>query len=95
MKPDLFITHGIVVTDHGMFRADLAIHEEKVSGIFSPGEKHQAEEIIDAKGMLVLPGVIDSHVHCNEPGRENWEGFETGSKSAAAGGIAHSAKGAY
>ena len=37
--------------------------------------------------MLVLPGVIDSHVHFNEPGREAWEGFETGSKSAAAGGI--------
>ena len=87
MEPDLFITHGIVVTDHGMFRADLAVHGEKVSGIFSPGEKHPAEQIIDAKGMLVLPGVIDSHVHFNEPGRKSWEGFETGSRSAAAGGI--------
>ena len=87
MRPDLLITHGIVVTDHGMFKADVAIQGEKISGIFSPGEKHQAEQIIDAKGMWVFPGMVDSHVHFNEPGRESWEGFETGSKSAAAGGI--------
>ena len=86
-KTDLLITHGILVDHNGMVQADLAVHGEKIAGIFSPGEKHQAEEIIDAKGMLVLPGVIDSHVHFNEPGRETWEGFETGSKSAAAGGI--------
>ena len=83
------------MTHHGMFKADSAIHGDRVSGIFSPGEKHQAEEIIDAKGMLVLPGVIDFHVHFNKSDRENWQGFETGSKSAAASGIAHSAKGAY
>ena len=57
------------------------------SQVFSPPGSTATEEVIDAKGMLVLPGVIDSHVHFNEPGREAWEGFETGSKSAAAGGI--------
>jgi allantoinase len=87
MKPDLLITNGILVDHNGMVQGDLTVREEKIAGIFSPGEKHRAEEIIDAKGMLVLPGMIDSHVHFNEPGREVWEGFETGSKSAAAGGI--------
>ncbi|OGP93402.1 MAG: allantoinase [Deltaproteobacteria bacterium RBG_16_48_10] len=87
MKPNLLIANGILVTFGSMVQADLAIQGEKIAGIFSPGMKHQAEEVIDAKGMLVLPGVIDSHVHFNEPGRETWEGFETGSKSAAAGGI--------
>ena len=87
MKADLLITNGTVVSHSGIVQADLTVHGEKITGIFSPGEKHQAEEAIDAKGMLVLPGVIDAHVHFNEPGREVWEGFETGSKSAAAGGI--------
>ena len=87
MKPDLLIINGTVVTHTGMVQADLAVHGGKIVGILSPTGSPQAEEVIDAKGMLVLPGVIDSHVHFNEPGRETWEGFETGSKSAAAGGI--------
>lgn len=87
MKTDLLITNGTVVTHTGMVQVDLAVHEGKVTGIFSRGDNRQSEEVIDAKGMLVLPGVIDYHVHFNEPGRETWEGFETGSKSAAAGGI--------
>jgi allantoinase len=87
MKTDLIIKNGLLVTHNGNFEIDLAIHREKIAGLFSEGERHEGEEVIDAKGMLVLPGVIDSHVHFNEPGREAWEGFETGSKSAAAGGV--------
>jgi len=87
MKSDLIITNGRLVTHNGVLKADLAIRGEKIAGIFSHGQGLQTEEIIDAKGMLILPGVVDSHVHFNEPGRESWEGFETGSKSAAAGGI--------
>src|SRR5439155_6462644 len=45
-----------------------------------------AREEIDATNLSILPGVIDSHVHFNEPGRTDWEGFETGSRAAAAGG---------
>ncbi|MEP7015552.1 MAG: allantoinase AllB [Verrucomicrobiota bacterium] len=45
-----------------------------------------AREEIDATKMSIFPGVIDSHVHFNEPGRTDWEGFETGSRAAAAGG---------
>jgi allantoinase len=43
--------------------------------------------VIDADGLLVLPGMIDAHVHFQEPGREDWEGFDTGSAAAAAGGV--------
>jgi len=46
-----------------------------------------AREEIDASGLLVLPGVIDAHVHFNEPGRTDWEGWATGSRAAVAGGI--------
>src|SRR3989344_1854586 len=46
-----------------------------------------AEEVIDAKGMIVLPGMIDCHVHCREPGLTQKEDFLTASKAAAAGGV--------
>ncbi len=45
-----------------------------------------ARKVIDATGLLVLPGVIDAHVHFNEPGRTEWEGLATGSRACAAGG---------
>jgi allantoinase len=45
-----------------------------------------APKEIDAIGLTILPGAIDAHVHFNEPGRTDWEGFETGSSAAAAGG---------
>jgi allantoinase len=45
-----------------------------------------AREEIDANGLHIFPGVIDSHVHFNEPGRTDWEGIETGSRALAAGG---------
>lgn len=87
MKVDILIKQGLVVTHSGTFQADITVKGEKISGLLAPGSQEEAEQIIDAKGMLVFPGIIDSHVHFNEPGREDWEGFETGSQSAAAGGI--------
>ena len=45
-----------------------------------------AREELDARGLLVLPGVVDAHVHLNEPGRADWEGFATGTAALAAGG---------
>lgn len=44
-------------------------------------------EIIDFADLILMPGLIDSHVHINEPGRTEWEGFETATKAAAAGGF--------
>src|SRR5262245_11748253 len=44
-------------------------------------------EIIDAGLSVVLPGLVDSHVHVNEPGRTEWEGFDTATRAAAAGGV--------
>jgi len=46
-----------------------------------------AVEVIDARGLVVLPGVVDAHAHFNEPGRADWEGWEAGTRGAAAGGV--------
>lgn len=46
-----------------------------------------AAEVIDARGLTVLPGLVDGHVHFNEPGRAHWEGWEAGTRGAAAGGV--------
>jgi allantoinase len=45
-----------------------------------------AREVIDAGGLLLLPGAVDAHVHLNDPGRTHWEGFATGTAALAAGG---------
>jgi len=54
---------------------------------FAAFSEGTAKTTIDATGCTLLPGVIDAHVHFNEPGRTEWEGIATGSRAAAAGGI--------
>jgi len=44
-------------------------------------------DVLDAGNLIILPGVIDTHVHVNEPGRTEWEGFDTATRAAAAGGV--------
>ena len=61
---------------------DIAIADGVIAG-FAAGP---AREEIDARGLAVLPGVIDAHVHFNEPGRTDWEGWATGTRALAAGG---------
>ena len=87
MKTETAIAGGLVATDTGVFPATVAIAGGRVVGLADPAERPDADEVIGAKDRLVLPGCIDPHVHFNEPGRTHWEGFETGSMSAAAGGV--------
>ena len=81
---DLVISGGHVVTPAGIIEADVAIDGELIASIAagtSPGERE-----IDARGLTVLPGLIDVHLHFNEPGRTEWEGAASGSRALAAGG---------
>lgn len=57
------------------------------NGIITEIYQHKTDEAEDAGSDIVMPGVIDAHVHINEPGRTDWEGFDTGTRAAAAGGI--------
>lgn len=56
-------------------------------GCISRIEQGTLEGATDFGDLMVLPGLVDTHVHLNEPGRTHWEGFETGTKAAAAGGV--------
>ena len=81
---DVTVRGGALVTADGLRRADVAIEDGRIVEVAPdlPG----AREEIDARGVVVFPGIIDAHVHFNEPGRAQWEGSATGSRALAAGG---------
>ncbi|WP_059173899.1 allantoinase AllB [Bacillus sp. FJAT-27445] len=85
MAFDLVIKGGNVVLRDGVYNVDIGIKDEKISCI-AEQITDEAKEVINASGQYVMPGMIDTHVHISEPGRTEWEGFETGSKALAAGG---------
>lgn len=80
----MIVRGGTVVTSRETFTADIAISAGVITEV-GPDLPEQADEI-DARGLWVLPGGIDSHVHFNEPGRTAWEDIAHGSAALAAGG---------
>ena len=82
---DLLVRGGRIATPEGLVSADIGVaggRIERIDGwLVEP-----ARETVDAAGKVVFPGIIDSHVHFNEPGRTEWEGSVTGSAALAAGG---------
>ncbi len=81
---DQVVRGGTIVTTAGLLRADIAISDGRIHAI-TPELPGAADEI-DARGLFIFPGLIDVHVHFNEPGRAEWEGAATGSRALAAGG---------
>jgi allantoinase len=81
---DLVIRCGTCVFPEGPKNADVAISDGRIEDI-GPDLAGASREI-DARGLFVLPGLIDVHVHFNEPGHTDWEGAATGSRALAAGG---------
>jgi allantoinase len=68
--------------------ADLAIADGVIAAREEPGALgDDAREVIDARGLDILPGLIDAHVHFNDPGRAAWEGWGSGTRALAAGGF--------
>jgi allantoinase len=85
MPFDLIIRNAKVVAPDGVKDLEIAVANERIAEL-SPTIRGAAREEIDATGLHVFPGLIDPHVHFNEPGRTDWEGFATGSAALAAGG---------
>ena len=82
---DLVVRGGRLVTPDGVVRADLAVLRGKIVQI-APEITDATNATLDATGRYVFPGILDAHVHFNEPGRADWEGLATGSAALAAGG---------
>ena len=88
MSASLFgIASNRVLTLDGLRRACLLIQDGTILDIVDPDRAPAGCEFVDVGSSVVMPGLVDSHVHVNEPGRTEWEGFETATKAAAAGGI--------
>jgi dihydroorotase len=83
---DLIVRGGTIVNQDGAGRRDLAVRDGRIAAVGDLSGA-AAAEVVDAAGLHVLPGVIDSHVHFREPGAEHKEDLETGSRAAVLGGV--------
>jgi allantoinase len=75
-----------IVTPEGIRAGALLVEAEKIRAVIGREQVPAGAALTDFGESAVLPGLVDSHVHINEPGRTDWEGFATGSRAAAAGG---------
>ena len=77
------IAGGTLATHDGTMKADVVIEAGRVAAIADPGTAGDADELIDASGLVVMPGAIDMHSHFEDPGHTEREDFTTGTMSAA------------
>ena len=75
------------MTAEGMRPAAIHIDRGRIARISERGAHGSGDDVVDAGDCVVMPGLVDTHVHVNEPGRTEWEGFETATRAAAAGGV--------
>jgi allantoinase len=87
MSADLYLKNAKVVTEENTFSGGVVIGADKIADVVYDQPEIEAAEVIDLHGKVLMPGIVDGHVHFNEPGREHWEGYRTGTMAAAAGGV--------
>jgi allantoinase len=83
---DLVIRASRAITAEGQVPVAVAVKDGKIAALLPIDAEVDARESITIDGVL-LPGLVDTHVHINEPGRTEWEGFETATRAAALGGV--------
>src|SRR6266849_5346903 len=76
-----------VVLPGGERAASVHIEHGTIVGVGAYDARPRGADIVDAGNCVVAPGLVDTHVHINEPGRTDWEGFDTATRAAAAGGV--------
>ena len=91
MTPDLVIRARRVLTAGGLKAAEVRVSDGRITDVI---DWPTADDVVEQDGLVVLgddeallPGLVDTHVHVNEPGRTDWEGFATATAAAAAGGV--------
>src|ERR1700704_2829692 len=87
-QADLVIRGRRVLLPGGLAPASIHVSSGRVTAVTAFEEIPTGAEIVEAgEDSVVMPGLVDSHVHVNEPGRTEWEGFATATRAAAAGGV--------
>ena len=85
--PDLAVVSRRVVTPDGVRDGAVLVEGGRIAGVVERSAVPPGCPVLDATDRVVMPGLVDAHVHLNEPGRTEWEGFETATHAAAAGGV--------
>src|SRR5882724_7240560 len=86
--PELVIRGRRVVTENSVAPASVHITRGYITSVSIFEDVPAGCDLVEAAPeSIVMPGLVDTHVHCNEPGRTDWEGFETATRAAAAGGV--------
>src|SRR5689334_21339439 len=81
---ELVIRAERAVTRDGVRPVTVAVRDGRIAAVAGPGETPDAVETVELPGSeVLLPGLVDTHVHVNEPGRTEWEGFATATRAAA------------
>ncbi|WP_370646356.1 allantoinase AllB [Arthrobacter sp. zg-Y238] len=85
---DLVIRGNAVLTPEGIVPAEVAVRNGSIAAVVPLGTGLEGERLLElADDEALLPGLVDTHVHVNEPGRTEWEGFASATRAAAAGGV--------
>lgn len=87
METGLALRSTRVVTLEGVRPATVQILQGKILSVEAPEEIPAGWTLLDCGDLVIMPGLVDTHVHINEPGRTDWEGFATAACAAAAGGV--------
>jgi allantoinase len=86
-SPDFVIRGMNIVTPNEIGPAAVHVRAGRIEAVNGFDEVPHGCRVVEAGESVVMPGLVDSHVHVNEPGRTEWEGFETATRAAAAGGV--------
>jgi allantoinase len=84
---DLAIRGRSVVTPEGVRAACIHVSDGSIERVAAYDDVPEGIRIVEVGDAAILPGLVDTHVHVNEPGRTEWEGFDTATRAAAAGGV--------
>jgi allantoinase len=84
---ELVIRGRRVVTPGALGPAAIHIARGRIAAVTAFDDLRPGADVVEAGRLTIFPGLVDTHVHINEPGRTEWEGFATATKAAAAGGV--------
>src|SRR5512134_2278864 len=84
---DLALQSRRVVTPDAERPGVVLVRDGRIVDVVDPASVPAGTPVEDLGDSVLLPGLVDSHVHVNEPGRTEWEGFDCATRAAAAGGV--------